>query len=100
MAESGYVWHTNPSYRRASFPNNICLSGGIEGQNAGRYESWSVGHDLREMNAMMVDEPHGQGECVSEIDHACNILNPVFRYVGVGLYFARGSIWLTEDFIG
>jgi hypothetical protein len=100
MASTGHVWHTNPAYERASFPNNICLAGQIFGENAGMYRSWSVGHDLRAINAMMMVEAHGSVLCGAAVDHACTILNPGYRYVGIGIYIARGSTWLTEDFIG
>ena len=30
--------------------------------------------------------------------HYMNILNPVYRHVGIGIVVKRGATWLTEDF--
>jgi hypothetical protein len=100
MAASGYVWDTNPSYFRASFPNNICVRSRYSGQNSGGYHGGSLAHDLKALNAMMMGEPHDAATCASSTNHACDIMDPAFRYVGVGVYRAHGSTWLTEDFLG
>ena len=48
---------------------------------------------------MMMIEPHSRAVCASTINHACNILTPRFHHVGIGLYVANGTTWLTEDFV-
>jgi hypothetical protein len=100
MAQTGYIWHANPAYPHASFPNNICVSAGRAAQNAGR--AWTGNHrlDLQVMNALMINEAHDPATCADSFNHACNILKPAFDYVGIGIYFSRGSTWLTEDFLG
>jgi hypothetical protein len=84
MAQTGSIWHTNLAFPRASFPHNICLALGPVGQNTGE----------------MMSEPHDRAACAGLPNHACNILSPLFRYVGIGIEFAHGSTWLTEDFVG
>ena len=33
-------------------------------------------------------------------DHRANILSPAYRWVGIGLAYANGAVWATEDFGG
>ena len=33
-------------------------------------------------------------------DHRANILSPSFTSVGIGLAWANGQVWATEDFGG
>jgi hypothetical protein len=49
---------------------------------------------------MMMSEPHSASVCASQDNHACNILNPHFKRVGIGLLDSGPTVWLTEDFIG
>ena len=100
MAASGFVWHSNPSYLRASFPQNICVAARIDGQNAGMFRGKSVAADLKALDAMMMHEAHSRSTCMASVNHACNILDPAFRRVGIGIYVADGATWLTEDFLG
>jgi hypothetical protein len=100
MAASGYVWDSNPSYFRASFPNNICVRSKWSGQNSGGYfGGGGLVHGLKALHALMMNEPHDAATCASTTNHACDILDPAFRYVGIGVYRAHGSTWLTEDFL-
>lgn len=43
------------------------------------------------MIRLMMDEGPGGG-------HYDNIMNPTFRRIGIGLYYARGKLYLTNDF--
>lgn len=54
--------------------------------------------DVLMLQGAMMSEPQSRHICASSINHACNILNDTFRHVGVGLYNAAGTTWLTEDF--
>lgn len=56
--------------------------------------------DLHTMDQLMMGEPHSRHVCATTVNHACNILNPRFHRVGIGLYLSGGTTWLTEDFIG
>ncbi|MGH2409866.1 MAG: hypothetical protein ACRDGS_05785 [Chloroflexota bacterium] len=49
---------------------------------------------------MMMAEAHDPSTCAATVNHACNILNPKFRAVGIGIDVTGGMTWLTEDFVG
>jgi uncharacterized protein YkwD len=98
MAQSGSIWHVNPSYPQASFPNNICISYSIAGENVGMSQSGSETNDLQTINNLMMSEPHDASTCATTVNHACNILSTAFHQVGIGIYYANNTTWLTEDF--
>ena len=98
MARSGTIWHTNLRFRRASFPNSICTRFNHAGENVGKSSTGNVMRDLETLNRLMLAEPHSKIVCASKLNHACTILSPVFRHVGIGVYHVSGSTWLTEDF--
>jgi hypothetical protein len=99
MARTGQIWHINHSFPRASFPNNICGSYATYGQNVGSESATVAPAALRDLDNLMMAEPHSRKFCSSShFNHACNILDPSFHTVGIGVYLTNGSIWLTEDF--
>jgi uncharacterized protein YkwD len=98
MARSGAIWHVNAQFPRASFPNSICVRFMHAGENVGESASGTVTGDLQALSNLMMSEPHSKSDCASTPNHACNILNPTFRHVGIGVYYANGATWLTEDF--
>jgi uncharacterized protein YkwD len=98
MARSAAIWHINPRYPRASFPRSICVPYTHAGENVGESASGNVHNDLEWLDAMMMAEPHSHAACASTVNHACNILNPAFHRVGIGVYYVDGATWLTEDF--
>lgn len=98
MAKSSAVWHINAQFPRASFPNSICVHFKQAGENVGESSSGNALNDLKTLDSLMMAEPHGKSICASTMNHACNILNPVFHKVGIGVYYANGEAWLTEDF--
>lgn len=100
MARSGQIWHIDSRFPRASFPHNVCLSGGVLAENVGVDSSGDVTSDLRGLTNLMMSEPHSKKFCAHNDDHACNILDPQLDTVGIGIYFKAGSTWLTEDFAG
>jgi uncharacterized protein YkwD len=98
MAKSGAIWHVNAQFPRASFPNSICVHFMHAGENVGESASGTATGDLKTLDAMMMGEPHSKSACASTVNHACNILNPEFHQVEIGVYYANGATWLTEDF--
>jgi uncharacterized protein YkwD len=99
MAASGSIWHSNPSYPAASFPENLCVPTSAAGENVGQFNSGNELTDLQSMNSMMMSEPHDAATCASGINHACNILNASYHQVGIGIYYDGSHTWLTEDFL-
>ena len=98
MQQSGSIWHTNPSYPAASFPNDICLSYYTAGENVGEAGYGNELTDLQQLNQMMISETHSATYCAVFNNHACNIINPNFHQVGIGIVNVNGGTWLTEDF--
>jgi uncharacterized protein YkwD len=98
MARSGAIWHANAQFPRASFPNNICVHFMHAEENVGESSSGSALSDLKSLDTMMMGEPHSKNVCASTVNHACNILNPAFHQLGIGVYYSNGATWLTEDF--
>lgn len=98
MAKSGAIWHVNAQFPKASFPNSVCVRFMHAGENVGESASGNATLDLKTLDTMMMGEPHSKSECASTVNHACNILNPAFHHVGIGVYYAKGATWLTEDF--
>jgi uncharacterized protein YkwD len=98
MAKSGAIWHINAKFPRASFPNSICVHFMHAGENVGESASGNADGDMKTLDSMMMAEPHSKSACASTVNHACNILNPQFHQVGIGVYYANGAAWLTEDF--
>ena len=54
--------------------------------------------DLQQLDSMMMGEPHDASTCSSQVNHACNIINPNFHQVGIGIVNLNNQTWLTEDF--
>lgn len=100
MADSGVIWHSDAQFPSASFPSNICLSYRYAAENVGESGSGNVLDDLRALEKLMMSEAHSPTICEVNPDHACNLLGSEYRHVGIGLYVANGTTWLTEDFIG
>lgn len=99
MARSGAIWHINVRFPNASFPHNLCVSYSSAGENVGDSGSGNPAQDLQILDRLMISEPHSAVLCSTEANHACNILNPAYHRVGIGVYLAAGTTWLTEDFV-
>ncbi len=99
MAHTGFVWHVNDSYPRASFPQDICFRYTHAGENVGQAPGGNVLHDLRVLHHMMMAQPHDRATCATVRNHACNILSRAFHELGIGIYYAHGRTWLTESFL-
>jgi uncharacterized protein YkwD len=90
MANYGSIYHDNLS-------QEFCVWPSTGAQNVGMSQSGAELQDLHVIDNLMMSEPHSPG-CVG--NHACDILNPSFRSVGIGVYYKNGATWLTQDFMG
>jgi uncharacterized protein YkwD len=99
MQASGTIWHYNPAYPQASFPNNLCVRYSTAGENVGMWPGSEMAGLIAIHNAMM-NEPHDAATCALEMNHACNILSANYARVGIGIVYSDNTVWLTEDFIG
>jgi uncharacterized protein YkwD len=94
MAQAGVISHDQFGYP----PNgDICSWITPVGENVGEFSSGNELTDLQQINNLMMQEPHTPG---CQGNHACNILYAQYQQVGIGIYYASGSTWLTEDFLG
>lgn len=92
MARVGAINHNQ-------FPADICSTWTTAGENVGESNSGNELTDLQVLNRNMMAEtvPARVPGCSGS--HACTIINPAFRQVGIGIYQdAGGTTWLTEDF--
>jgi hypothetical protein len=102
MADSGYIWHVNSAYPQASDWNDLCVWLGGAGENVGTFKTGDELQDLRSIHGLFMSEQHDTAYCVSisYSNHACNILDPHYSQVGIGIVYQNGATWLTEDFLG
>ncbi len=91
MAQVGSISHDQ-------FPADICISYTMAGENVGEASYGNELTDLQKLDAMMMSEPHSGSTCSTTTNHACNILNPGYHQVGIGIYNVNNKTWLTEDF--
>lgn len=91
MAQLGGISHDQ-------FPADICISYFTAGENVGEAGYGNELTDLQKMDSMMMAEPHTAATCATTVNHACNTLNSSFHQVGIGIYSANNTTWLTEDF--
>lgn len=82
------------------FPADICGAYSYAGENVGYASYGSELTDLQWMNSSMMAENSPPKVPGCSGSHACNIINPAFHQVGIGIYMdASGRAWLTEDFM-
>jgi uncharacterized protein YkwD len=96
MAQVGYINHDQ-------FPADICGYGTsvfAGGENVGMNSSGDELQELQYINDLMMSEPHDPATCAVSDNHACNIISPSYRRVGIGIYDTGNTVWLTEDFLG
>ena len=72
------------------------------GENVG-FDPGSPPHAVLVLhNLMMQEGPCAMAACSGETyekhGHYMNILNPLYRHVGIGIVAKHGDTWLTEDF--
>jgi uncharacterized protein YkwD len=96
MAREGYLSHDD-------FPADICILHGWSGENIGESPGDPTQVVLL-MNQMMFDEgPCSEQPCTPGDEdthgHYLNLVKPEYTRVGIGIYTANGTTWLTEDFV-
>lgn len=94
MAQDGFLSHRQ-------YPGDLCASHGIFGQNVGMAKVHQ-GDVLTLHRIMMAEGPCPDAGCpgteAEAHGHYMNLVDPVYRRVGIGIFVANGSTWLTEDF--
>jgi kumamolisin len=91
MASVGAISHDQ-------FPGDICIAYSTAGENVGEASYGNELTDLQQLDQSMMSEPHDATTCSTTGNHACNIINPAFHQVGIGIYNVNNQTWLTEDF--
>jgi uncharacterized protein YkwD len=91
MAQIGYISHDQ-------FPGDVCGIWTAAGENVGEAGYGNELTDIRVIDQAMMSEPHDLATCAAESNHACNIINPAFHQIGIGLDESASQTWLTEDF--
>lgn len=91
MSQVGSISHDQ-------FPGDICISYSTAGENVGESSSSNEWSDLQSLDNQMMAESHTASTCSTTNNHACNIINPAFHQVGIGIYYVNNTTWLTEDF--
>lgn len=69
------------------------LSYGTWGENIGMAEGLGLTGGVARIDGDMMAEP------LTAYDHHWNIVYPAFTRVGIGILYANGQVWLTEDFV-
>jgi len=64
------------------------------GENIGMAGGYGLDSGIDAVDSGMMSEPLSAG------NHHWNIVNPGYTQVGIGVIYANGQVWLTEDFIG
>jgi uncharacterized protein YkwD len=95
MALNGQISHDQ-------FPTDVCVPHRFAGENVG-FDPGSPPHAVLVLhNLMMQEGPCALAACSGETyekhGHYMNILNPLYRHVGIGIVAKHGDTWLTEDF--
>lgn len=95
MAAEGYISHDQ-------FPADICVARQTAGENVGEAGGDPLQAVLWLHRSMMSEGPCPDKRCPGDEfeahGHFLNLVNPAFRRVGIGIYTASGTTWLTEDF--
>jgi uncharacterized protein YkwD len=95
MALNGQISHDQ-------FPTDVCEPYRYAAENVGFDPGSPTSAVLALHNLMMREGPCSPNDCTGAVyeqhAHYMNILNPVYRHVGIGIVVKRGATWLTEDF--
>lgn len=71
------------------------------GENLGYGGGGNAHQTIIDVHTLMMNETHTPQFCAVSNDHACNIINPTFRTVGIAVYTdAGGNTYIVEDFTG
>jgi uncharacterized protein YkwD len=103
MEKSNRIWHTDPWYPKASFPQDICTPSARPGasENVGVVRTLDPTEGIKTIFEQQMSDPHTAAACRGEPseNHACHILGPEYHQVGLGIYFDGNAVWLTESFL-
>ena len=95
MALNGQISHDQ-------FPTDVCVPYRYAAENVGFDPGSAPNAVLVLHNLMMREGPCAPASCTGatyeQHAHYLNILNPVYRHIGIGIVVKRGATWLTEDF--
>jgi len=64
------------------------------GENIGNADGYGLDGGITTIDTSMMAEP------LTPYDHHYNIVNRAFSEVGLGIIYANGQVWFTEDFLG
>lgn len=87
------------------FPRDICVQfAHTAGENVGE-ATGDLLSAVQQIDQMMLAEgpcpDRGcPGDEFTQHGHYLNLLNSHYTHIGIGLYAAAGTVWLTEDFTG
>lgn len=94
MATVGHLAHDQ-------FPADICVPFRAAAENIGYY-SGDPRAALLTLDRMMMHEGPCPAPCTptqfEQHGHYLNLINPLYRHIGIGVVVRGGVVWLTEDF--
>lgn len=64
------------------------------GENIGNADGYGLDGGITTIDTSMMAEP------LTPYDHHYNIVNSAFSQIGLGIIYANGQVWFTEDFLG
>jgi uncharacterized protein YkwD len=73
------------------FPQDLCIPWSAAGENVGE-AGGGESQAIQSLHQQMMNEGPSGG-------HYQNIMSRQFTTIGIGLYYANGVLWLTEDFV-
>lgn len=95
MALAGAISHDQ-------FQADVCIPHRYAGENVGVDAQPPDGAVVQLHELMMNEGPCAQSDCrgaaYERHGHYLNILNPRYKYLGIGIVVKNGETWLTEDF--
>jgi hypothetical protein len=95
MALAGQISHDQ-------FPADVCVPHRYAGENVG-FAAQPPDSAVVALHRLMMDEgpcrpTRCTGPAYEQHGHYLNLVNPVYRHVGIGIVVQQGATWLTEDF--
>ncbi len=81
MAQSQRLSHDN-------FPRNICLRSDASAENVG----YATGDETRALRTIHQSMMNSEG-------HRANIMSPQYNTVGLGFFYYKGTLWVTQSFL-
>jgi uncharacterized protein YkwD len=95
MAAQDYISHDD-------FPSDVCTPHVYTGENVGMEPGDPMAGAAELDRLMMAEGPCPHKGCpggeFEQHGHYLNIISRRYTRVGIGVYIARGDVWITEDF--